>query len=268
MCLLDEIVPSQTSVSDFFASQTTAVVNHLLQLPAQIIAFGKNVVTDLTKIARSAKGLSETIRFVEDSVRMIDLAQQAEAVARPIFDAASNVTSFRNAGRIFESISYLVDGSFYKDVIEVNVLPLISAISFFMRRCVATASWLFSHNVLDRDALAQVAEKVGIAPVFSHFSRVLPAVSEDQFLDGTLVAGLIPIVIMHGEKLVKGEDIVYNFLECTSAVADTVGAILRLSSIDDPYIQVPLSLVAAGTGFFAFFADPANTKTKDPFTSQ
>ena len=260
MCLqLQEI-----TFPDTFVAQVKIVSNHLLQLPAQVLAFWKNIVTDLTKLVRSSSGIDALLRFFEDSTAVLDLIAKAESVVRPIFASFSAITSFMSAGRIINSINYILNGSFYKDVIEGNALALVSSVSFLLRRAVVTINWLFTHRIIDVDidkVFAQISNQIAIIPVFSS----LPRVSPSQFLDGSLITALVPLAIEHGRKALEGEEVVYNSLECASLASDITLGFLRLASVDNPYLIGGLSLIASGTGVLAFFCDPSNTAVKDTF---
>lgn len=265
MNLVDEFFPRMTSLaqdlSEGVIHEAKKVPHHVVWLSTEAFNAGKDTVNTLARVIRTTEGLNALVRFTNDGLQLMDLIEGVEASTKPIFAVLDQVASIINVGRIFYTISYVVSGKFFQDVSDGEVFPVIAHVAFFARRFITIPDWLVKNTPLPeeaknwvKDTQEAVSGQIGSLPVFS---GVL-SIGKARFLDGALITGLAALVVMHAKEALEGKNVVYNIAECASFSADIALAALRMVAVSDPWLEIGGGVIAAGTGLFAAFHNPAN----------
>lgn len=243
---------------NILSKQINALPQTLLQgaeeIGSSMIGTMQSTVSTVARTFVNPSSADMALRLVADTVLFWDLQTKTEMVARPIITTFTLIRNTIDASRIGFSINHIVNGTFYTDIVEKKIVPLITEVAFLFGRTMATLNWCADQKIINWEDLAKKALSTG--GVCAYYAVNMLRMT--KLMDALFIVALSGLIYQDAEFIWKGEDMPFHILSSLSSLADVISITIGFTGFGNPYVATSLGIIAATTGLMAWYHDPAN----------
>jgi hypothetical protein len=206
------------------------------------------------KVIKDVTALDYAFRAISESIKFFDLIAKIDLLTRPTLGFIATTRDFLDAARIFKTLHYVLGGKMEEDRDNRTWLRPITEVCLAIGRGITALQWLAAQKVIDLEEFAKKAKEVGGNVAFTCAN----ALRGTTLMNIAFVGGLLGLIAQDAQGIHRGEVVISKGLSIASLASDVTSLSLGLFGFTNPFVLIPLSIVAGVAGVASFVADPAN----------